>query len=189
MLKELRIKNLAIISDLSVSFRDGLNVLTGETGAGKSIIVDALGLALGDRAQSDMLRSGEKEASVQAYFELSDSLPLPDIGIDIAEEIVLRRTLSSSGKSRAFINDTMVTLQTLSEIGKSLVDIHSQHEHQSLLKADKQRTMIDSHGSLQIELASVASLFRDVQGLKYELEDLEAKVKSGPTGLTCCASR
>jgi DNA repair protein RecN (Recombination protein N) len=177
MLKELRIKNLAIISDLSVSFGEGLNVLTGETGAGKSIIVDALGLALGDRAQSDMIRSGEKEASVQACFELADSLPLPDIGIDLAEDIVLRRTLSSSGKSRAFINDTMVTLQTLSEVGKSLVDIHSQHEHQSLLKAEKQRTMIDSHGSLRNELASVASFFSDVQGLKDELADLEAKVK------------
>ena len=177
MLKELRIKNLAIISDLSVSFGEGLNVLTGETGAGKSIIVDALSLALGDRAQSDMIRSGEKEASVQAYFELSASLPLSDIGVDIAEDIVLRRTLSASGKSRAFINDTMVTLQTLSEVGKSLVDIHSQHEHQSLLKADKQRTMIDSHGSLHNELASVSSLFRDVQQLKNELADLEAKVK------------
>ncbi|MFZ2197424.1 MAG: AAA family ATPase, partial [Thermodesulfovibrionales bacterium] len=129
MLKELRIKNLAIIGDLSVSFGNGLNVLTGETGAGKSIIVDALGLALGDRAQTDMIRSGEKEASVQAYFELEDAVSLPDIGIDTSEDIVLRRTLSASGKSRAFINDTMVSLQALAETGKALVDIHSQHEH------------------------------------------------------------
>ncbi|MDH4232460.1 MAG: DNA repair protein RecN [Nitrospirota bacterium] len=177
MLKELSIKNLAIIGDLSVSFSEGLNVLTGETGAGKSIIVDALSLALGDRAQSDMIRSGEKEASVQAYFDLADSLPLPDIGIDISEGIVLRRTLSASGKSRAYINDTMVTLTTLSEVGKSLVDIHSQHEHQSLLKADKQRTMLDSHGGLHSELDALSSLFRDVQRLKNELGDLEAKTK------------
>ncbi len=177
MLKELRIKNLAIIGDLSVSFGSGLNVLTGETGAGKSIVVDALGLALGDRAQSDMIRSGEKEASVQAYFELEDSVSLPDIGIDISEDIVLRRTLSSSGKSRAFINDTMVTLHTLAEIGKSLVDIHSQHEHQSLLKTEKQRSMLDSYGRLQNELDSVASLFREVQSLNNELYDLEVKIK------------
>ena len=177
MLKELRIKNLAIIGDLAVRFSNGLNVLTGETGAGKSIIVDALGLALGDRAQSEMIRSGEQEGSVQAYFELDASVSLPDIGIDVSEDIVLRRTLSSSGKSRAYINDTMVTLQTLSEIGKSLVDIHSQHEHQSLLKTEKQRAMLDSYGRLQLELDSVALLFRDAQLLRNELEDLETKGK------------
>ncbi len=177
MLKELRIKNLAIIGDLSVSFGNGLNVLTGETGAGKSIIVDALGLALGDRAQTDMIRSGENEASVQAYFELDDAMSLPDIGIDISEDIVLRRTLSASGKSRAFINDTMVTLHTLSEIGKSLVDIHSQHEHQSLLKAEKQRAMLDSYGRLQTELNAVASLYQEVLALRNEFDDLGAKVK------------
>ncbi|PKL48865.1 MAG: DNA repair protein RecN [Nitrospira bacterium HGW-Nitrospira-1] len=177
MLKELRIKNLAIIGDLSISFRGGLNVLTGETGAGKSIVVDALGLALGDRAQTDMIRSGEKEGSVQAWFELDDSVPLPDIGIDISEDIVLRRTLSSSGKSRAFINDTMVTLQTLSEIGKSLVDIHSQHEHQSLLKAEKQRSMLDSYGRLRNELDAFGLLFREVQSIKTAIDELETKVK------------
>ena len=118
MLKELRIKNLAIIGDLSVSFGEGLNVLTGETGAGKSIIVDALGLALGHRAQADMIRSGEEEASVQAYFEHDAVVSLPDIGIDISEDLVLRRTLSASGKSRAFVNDTLVTQQTLAVTSK-----------------------------------------------------------------------
>lgn len=177
MLKELKIKNLAIIGDLSVGFGEGLNVLTGETGAGKSIIVDALGLALGDRAQADMIRAGEGEASVQAYFEHDAFVSFPDIGIDISEDIVLRRTLSASGKSRAFINDTMVTLQTLTEIGKSLVDIHSQHEHQSLLKAEKQRSMLDSYGRLKNELDAVASLFQEVRTLKHEVADLELKVK------------
>jgi len=177
MLKELRIKNLAIIGDLSVSFGEGLNVLTGETGAGKSIIVDALGLALGHRAQADMIRSGEEEASVQAYFEHDAVVSLPDIGIDISEDLVLRRTLSASGKSRAFVNDTLVTQQTLAEIGKSLVDIHSQHEHQSLLRTDKQRSMIDSFGKLQNELNAVASLYHEVQRLKHEGADLEVKVK------------
>jgi DNA repair protein RecN (Recombination protein N) len=177
MLKELRIRNLAIIGDLSVSFGKGLNVLTGETGAGKSIIVDALGLALGYRAQTDMIRSGEKEASVQAYFELDDDVSLPDIGIDISDGIVLRRTLSASGKSRAFINDTMVTLQALAETGKSLVDIHSQHEHQSLLKAEKQRSMLDSYGKLRNEMDTVASLFQEVQALKQELDELGTKAK------------
>ncbi len=177
MLKELRIKNLAIIGDLSVGFGNGLNVLTGETGAGKSIIVDALGLALGDRAQTDMIRSGEKEASVQAYFEIDDAVSLPDIGIDISEDIVLRRTLSASGKSRAFINDTMITLHTLSEIGKSLVDIHSQHEHQSLLKTEKQRAMLDSYGRLQNELGAVGSLHQEMLDLRNEFDDLATRGK------------
>lgn len=177
MLKELRIKNLAIIGDLSVGFSGGLNVLTGETGAGKSIIVDALGLALGDRAQSEMIRAGEKEASVQAYFDLEGNFSLPDLGIDISEGLVLRRTLSTSGKNRAFVNDTMVTLQTLADIGKSLVDIHSQHEHQSLLKAEKQRELLDSYGRLESELGTIASLHREVQTLKMALDKLETSGK------------
>jgi len=177
MLKELRIKNLAIIDDLTVGFGKGLNVLTGETGAGKSIIVDALGLALGDRAQSDLIKSGEKEASVQAYFEVADPRSLPDIGIDLSEGILLRRVVSSGGKSRAYINDTMVTLQTLSEIGKALVDIHSQHEHQSLLAAEKQRALLDSYGRLQPELEKVQALFQEVKALKTECAGLVEKVK------------
>jgi DNA repair protein RecN (Recombination protein N) len=177
MLKELRIKNLAIIDDLAVRFEKGLNVLTGETGTGKSIIVDALGLALGDRAQSDLVKSGEKEAIVQAYFETGSDESLPDVGIDVSEEILLRRVISSSGKSRAYVNDTMVTQQTLSEVGKALVDIHSQHEHQSLLKPEKQRKLLDSYGKLENERESVEHLFREVRMLKTERETLREKVK------------
>jgi DNA repair protein RecN (Recombination protein N) len=113
MLKELRIRNLAIIDDLSVRFDKGLNVITGETGAGKSILVDALGLVLGSRAQSDLVRSGENEAVIQAYFDVDPAYQLPDIGADISDELIIRRSISSSGKSRAYINDTMVSLQSL----------------------------------------------------------------------------
>jgi DNA repair protein RecN (Recombination protein N) len=177
MLKELNIKNLAIIDDLTVRFGKGLNVLTGETGAGKSIIVDALGLALGDRAQSDLIKAGEKEAAVQAYFELEQSVDLPDIGIDLSEGIVLRRTISGTGKSRAYINDVMVTLQTLAEAGKALVDIHSQHEHQSLLMPDKQRMIIDSYGDHRSELRKVGELYAVVKSIKEEFNALTAQVK------------
>ncbi len=177
MLKELKIKNLAIIDNLSVRFDKGLNILSGETGAGKSIIVDALGLALGNRAQSDLIKSGEKEASVQAYFEPDDYSSFPDIGIDLSDGLVLRRTISSGGKSRAYINDTMVTLQTLSEFGKSLVDVHSQHEHQSLVRPEKQRTLLDSHGKLQTEREKVESLFRETQALKDEFNNLKEQVR------------
>jgi DNA repair protein RecN (Recombination protein N) len=177
MLKELRIKNLAIIEDLAVRFEKGLNILSGETGAGKSIIVDALGLALGNRAQSDLLKTGEKEAVVQAYFELDDYSSFPDLGIDISEGLVLRRTLSSNGKSRAYVNDSMVTMQALSEIGRSLVDIHSQHEHQSLLTAAKQRSLLDSYGKLKSDAEKVESLFRETQTLKDENSELRDKIK------------
>ena len=177
MLKELRIKNLAIIEDLSVKFEKGLNILSGETGAGKSIIVDALGLALGNRSQSDLIKTGVKEALVEAFFELTDYSSLPDFGIDYSEGLMLRRTLSSNGKSRAYINDSIVTLQTLSEIGKSLVDIHSQHEHQSLLTADKQRLILDSYGDHMQEIEQVRKLYAAVQSLREEFNALTERIR------------
>jgi DNA repair protein RecN (Recombination protein N) len=177
MLKELRIRNLAIIDDLFVRFSSGLNVLTGETGAGKSIIVDALGLALGDRAQSEMIKSGEKEGSVQAYFELDDYSQLPDFGIDMSEGILLRRVISSAGKNKAYINDTMVTLQALSEVGKALVDIHSQHEHQSLLSQEKQRMLLDSYGKLRDCVQQVGTLFAERKVFSDALKELQETVQ------------
>lgn len=177
MLRELYIRNLAIIDDLTVRFEDGLNVLTGETGAGKSIIVDALGLALGDRAQNDMIKAGEKEAVIQAFFEIGDVHTLPETGIDIADGIMLRRVISGSGKSRAYINDVMVTLQTLSETGKALVDIHSQHEHQSLLLPEKQRLIIDSYGGHYAELDKVHKLYAEVASLREEFNALTERIK------------
>lgn len=177
MLKELRIKNFAIIDDLTVRFENGLNVLTGETGAGKSIIVDALSLALGSRAQPDVIRSGEKEASVQAFFEREGDNELPDIGIDISEGLILRRTISATGRGRAYINDTMVSLQSLAEMGKSLVDIHGQHEHQSLMSVDKHMLLLDSYGKLREERETVEALYREVQALSEEITELKQKMK------------
>ncbi len=175
MLKELKIRNLAIIEDLTVRFAKGLNVLTGETGAGKSIVVDALGLSLGGRAQADLVKSGEAEATVQAYFDLDDFTDLRDLGIDASDGLLLRRVVSSGGKSRAYINDTMVTLQTLSAVGKSLVDILSQHEHQSLLTQETQRTLLDSYGKLLSEKEAVGTLYHEVQTLKARYAQLRDK--------------
>lgn len=177
MLRELRIKNLAIIDDLKVRFEEGLNVLTGETGAGKSIIVDALILALGSRAQSDLVRAGEKEAVVQAYFEGEDNEKLPEIGVDMSDGLILRRSISPTGKSRAYINDYMVSLQNLAEVGRSLVDIHGQHEHQSLMSVDKHRFLLDSYGKLHDHREKVESLYREVQALKKEKDDLRQRLK------------
>jgi len=177
MLKELRIKNLAIIDDLQVRFEKGLNVLTGETGAGKSIIVDSLGLALGSKLSPDFIRSGEKEALVQAWFEPDDISQLPDIGVDMTEGVILRRALFPSGKSRAYINDTMVSTLSLAEVGRYLVDIHGQHEHQSLLSVDKHRLFVDLYGRLQDEHAGVERLYRDVEALKRDLAGLRKKAQ------------
>jgi DNA repair protein RecN (Recombination protein N) len=176
MLKELRIKNLAIIDDLTVKFEGGLNVLTGETGAGKSIIVDALGLAIGSRAQADSVRSGEREATIQAYFDEGGD-NIPDLGIDTPDGLILRRALSTSGKSKAYINDTMVNLQSLGEVGKSLVDIHGQHEHQSLMSIDKHRFLLDSYGKLQADRGRVEAFYREVQSLRKEEDGLQQRVK------------
>jgi DNA repair protein RecN (Recombination protein N) len=177
MLRELWIKNFAIIDDLRVRFDAGLNVLTGETGAGKTIIIDALSLALGSRAQSDLVRAGEKEAVVQAYFEIERDSKLPDIGIDISHDLILRRSISLTGKSRAYINDTMVNIQSLSEIGKFLVDIHGQHEHQSLLSVDTHRLLLDAYGRLRDYIEKVESLYHEVQALKKEADELTQKIK------------
>jgi DNA repair protein RecN (Recombination protein N) len=177
MLKELRIKNLAIIDDLRVRFEEGFNVLTGETGAGKSIIVDSLSLALGSRAQSDSVRAGEKEAVVQAYFQIEGRNEFPDIGMDISDSLILRRAVSASGKSRAYVNDTMVSLQSLAEIGRSLVDIHGQHEHQSLLSVDKHRLFLDSFGGLQDDIRQLERLYREVEELRNEEAELAQRTK------------
>src|SRR3989304_7357736 len=176
MLRELKIKNFAIIDDLTVRFEGGFNVLTGETGAGKSIIVDALGLALGSRAQADLVRSGEKEAIIQGYFDVEGD-DIPDLGIDVSDGLILRRSLSPGSKSKAYINDTMVSLQSLGEVGKSLVDIHGQHEHQSLMYIDKHRVLLDSYGKLHADREKVGALHKEVQALRREKDDLQQMVK------------
>src|SRR4030065_1102821 len=176
MLKELRIKNLAVIDYLAVRFESGLNVLTGETGAGKSIIVDALSLALGSRAHADLVRSGEKEAMIQAYFDVEGN-NIPDLGIDVSDGLILRRSLSPGGKSKAYMNDIMISLQNLGEVGKYLVDIHGQHEHQSLMDIDKHRALLDSYGKMHDDRKRVGELYRDVHLLRREKDDLQQMIK------------
>jgi len=174
MLQELIIKNLAIIDNLTITFKEGLNVLTGETGAGKSIIVDSLGLALGQRASSDMIRHGADEGSVQALFEVKE-LKIPEELLSIKPDntIILRRTLNTQGKNRAYINDILVNLSTLELIGKSLVDIHSQHEHQSLLNKEIQLDLLDAYGDLKSLKDHYRTVFGEVSNLRTELQRLQ----------------
>lgn len=177
MLRQLRIKDFAIIDTLTMRFEAGFNVLTGETGAGKSIIVDALGLTLGERAQTEMIRTGKNETTVEAYLDISAHPLLEKLGIPGDEGIILRRILSLSGKSRAYINDTMVNVQTLLDFGRSLVDIHGQHEHQSLLSPDNQRAVLDGYGKLTHARTELEELFTKVQSLTRELSLLTSDTR------------
>ncbi|MEK6673243.1 MAG: DNA repair protein RecN [Nitrospirota bacterium] len=177
MLLQLKIKDFAIIDDLTIKFRPGLNVLTGETGAGKSIVVDAFGLALGERAQTDLIRTGRNETVIEAFLDISAHPVLERLGIPLDDGIILRRNLSSAGKSRAYINDTMINVQTLLEVGETLVDIHGQHEHQSLLSTDNQRTMLDAYAKLTELRASFEKLFHEVQSIKGILSKFRSDLR------------
>ena len=184
MLRELHIKNLAIIDDASANFEKGLNVLTGETGAGKSIIIDALCLALGERASTEVIRSGEKEAVVEAFFDIPPKLLnsssrrfLQDLGINIENGIILKRILSARGKNRAYINDSMVNVQTLSEISKGIIDVHGQYEYQSLLSPDHQFDMLDAYGGLFIERQEFTTIYETQTSLKQQITELMQKEK------------
>ena len=124
-----------------------------------------------------MIKSGKDEASVEAFFEVSGHPMLREMGIISEDGIVIRRNISSAGKSRAYINDSLVNIQSLSAIGKTLVDMHGQHEHQSLLSTDNQRTLLDFYGKLHDKRAEVEAVFHEVQSLKRELGKLKENVK------------
>ncbi|MBI5057964.1 MAG: DNA repair protein RecN [Nitrospirae bacterium] len=175
----LYIKNFSIIDDANIEFAEGFNVLTGETGAGKSIIIDALCLALGERATAEAIRSGEKEAVVAAFFDISPRLLNPathqfltDYGINIDEGLILKRIVSAQGKSRAFVNGSMVNVQTLSDISKSIIDVHGQYEHQSLLSSDNQLDLLDAFGGLLYERQEVKNVYESVSALRRQIEEL-----------------
>lgn len=158
MLGELSIKNFAIIESVSISFEKGLTVLTGETGAGKSIIIDAIGLLMGTRASVDFVRHGSKKAEIEGLFLVDKKHPCCEIsqelGIEIEDEmLVLRREISISGKSVCRINGKLVTLSILREISRSLIDIHGQHEHQDLMEHSKHLQMLDGFFKEEIEPA------------------------------------
>jgi len=177
MLRELRIKNLAIVDNLGISFEKGLNVITGETGAGKSLVVDAIELVLGGRASSDSVRAGAAEAWIEAFFEIEESPLLDSIGIGSDEGVIVKRIISRTGRSRAYINDSLVTIQTLSAFGKGIVDLHGQHEHQSLLSPSVQRGLIDSFGRLDALVDEVSRLYGRYQALAGTIEDIRGKAR------------
>jgi DNA repair protein RecN (Recombination protein N) len=185
MLIELSIRNLAVVEEVSIAFKKGFHVLTGETGAGKSIIIDALGLLIGGRASAELVRHGTDRAEIEACFELSDDHPvrstLERLGISSEEEhVIIRREITAQGKSSSRINGQMVNLGMLKEVGEYLVNIHGQHEHQSLLKVEKHLDWLDLFGDKAIGpiKAEYQGLYRDYIELKRELVELEEKSKN-----------
>jgi DNA repair protein RecN (Recombination protein N) len=176
MLAELRIRNFAIIEEAALEFGPGLNVLSGETGAGKTIILTALGLLLGERASPEMIRAGQKEAVVEARFELEGESPLPDLAERAANperrELLIRRVISEGGRSRVTVDGEMATVQSLGRIGAALVQVYGQHEQQSLMRAESHREILDRFARLEDELANYRTAYQHAHAARTRLEDL-----------------
>ena len=181
MLTELRIRNFAIIESLTLPLARGFNVLSGETGAGKSIIVGALGLLLGERASVDLIRSGADRATVEGVFDVSDRAELAALlderGIDTdeGEQVVLKREIVASGRARAWVNGTTVTAGVLAEVGRLLVNLHGQHEAQTLLDPDSQRRILDAFGGASERAARVREAHDALAGVRREIADLSSR--------------
>ena len=176
MLKQLHIRNYALIDELNVSFESGFNVITGETGAGKSILLGALGFALGDRADTNVLYDKDKKCVVEAQFELKDNTLqslFEENDLDFETDCIFRRELSPQKKSRAFINDTPVALQAMKEIGSQLVDIHSQHDSLLLTDADFQLRLLDDIAQNNSLLTDYQAEYGNYNHLKRSLSDLK----------------
>lgn len=171
MLLSLGIKDFVIVDRMELEFESGFTVLTGETGAGKSILIDALALVLGERGDAGVVRAGCERAELSAEFDAAN-IPalktwLDENGLaDESDMCLMRRVIEASGRSRSFINGSAVPLQQLREAGEHLVDIHGQHAHQSLLKSSAQRDLLDGYAGLEVQAREVAQHFRDWQGLR-----------------------
>lgn len=193
MIQELIIRNYALIDQLKVEFAPGLNILTGETGAGKSIILDAIGLVLGERGSPDLVKSGCSQAVVEAAIDIAENPAISDLISDLgfvaeadetdeadeadSETLILERQISANGKSRCHINGRLATLSALKEIGDLLVDIHGQHEHQSLFRVEKHLDLLDNFGKLNSLREKVSEKYSRIERLQKELEQLEANYK------------
>ncbi len=177
MLTDLSIRNIAIIDALHLSFREGLTVLTGETGAGKSIIIDAVGLIMGARANSDLIRTGHDEATVEAIFDIS-RLPrirqqLEEAGLEAGNELLVKRSISRSGKNRIFINGGMATLTLLTDISRRLINIYGQHESQTLLRPENHLVLLDAFAGSTALRQEFAAICGQLHAVREHLDRLD----------------
>ena len=177
MLSLLKIKNIALIDELAIEFGEGLNLLTGETGSGKSIIVDSLGALTGERVSNDLIKEGEQSASIEGLFavNISDELRsmLDDGGVEIGDEMIIRRELSLTGKNRVFINGQLVTQGFLKSIGAFLVDIHGQGEQAALYDVENHIELLDDFATVDTQKEKVAAAFAAWSAIKAEIASLE----------------
>ncbi|MEC4728445.1 DNA repair protein RecN [Shewanella sp. D64] len=177
MLCQLSINNFAIVRFLELDFKPGMTSITGETGAGKSIAIDALGLCLGNRADASTVRSGATKAEVSARFSLDD-VPLAkrwleDNDLELDQECILRRTINSDGRSRAYINGNPVPLAQIKNLGQLLIGIHGQHAHHAMLKSEHQLTLLDSYANHRLLLETVSSGYQRCKLIEKELKTLQ----------------
>lgn len=181
MLSDLAIKNFAIIDDLRIQFKDDFAVLTGETGAGKSIIIEAVNLLLGARASADLVRNGCDQAELEAFFDIDDnsmtSAILKEQGIDMSDGLIIRRVISSSGKSRVFINSRQSTLDLLKKVTRDLAGISSQHAHQGLLREDNHLNILDEFAQTSELRDRVSKLYNTLVPLKNKLSTLKEQLE------------
>src|SRR5580704_12846066 len=179
MLLELKIRNFAIIEEAHLEFGAGLNVLSGETGAGKTIILNALGLLLGSRASPDMIRAGEKEAVVEGLFELEGEIAMPELSAGKrdggSKELLVRRVIAEGGRSRVTIDGELATVQSLGKIGASLVQVYGQHEQHSLLRAESHREILDRYANLDEVLAAYRERYARAEEILSRLRDLNRR--------------
>lgn len=182
MLNELQIRHYAVIDELRLELGPGLNVLTGETGAGKSIIVGALSLLLGERASSEDVRAGEERAVVEAVFDVAGRASLKrrcaERGLELEDDwLILRREVQREGRNRAWVNGSPATASTIWELGADLVDLHGQHEHQALLRGGAQRDILDAYAGADELTRDVARLHDELQATREEIQELERKTR------------
>src|SRR5712692_9213407 len=182
MLTELRVRDLAVIADVALPFQPGLNVLTGETGAGKSMVVDASSLLLGERASADVVRPGAEKTVVEGAFEFASAVhrhllsPIAALGVELEEgRLILKREVLREGKSRAWVNGSPTTIGVLAEIGALLVDLHGQHETQSLLHPDAQRDILDAYADADVERVAVRDAHTRLKELEHRESDLTTR--------------
>ena len=180
MLAQLTVKNHTLVESLNIEFQPGLIAITGETGTGKSILMNALGLTLGDRADSDQIRAGAERTEICALFDLSE---LPNVreylqqqSLDEDDQCLLRRVINANGSSRAWVNSQPVTLKLLRQLAEQLINIHSQHEHQRLLNTSHQRQLLDSQSGATEALESTARAFHGWQDAQARLTELEQRI-------------
>ena len=177
MITTLSIKNYALIENITIDFKKGLTVITGETGAGKSIIIDSIDLLLGARASTSIIRTGTSSCTISAEFNISKNAAvkniLSELSIDCEDDIIIRRQIDSSGKSKAFINDISVSINTLSNIGKYLVDFYAQHKSNMLFEQNYQKQIVDGIAKNDSLLAKLSTKYDEYEKLKKQKEEIE----------------